>query len=379
MKNLNFINKKFLLIGTQILFIAMLSLPMTAMAESAVIKKVWLEHNVKLNNRNAIKVHCAFSVSGMNGKKGHMNIWIKNDKGKWHNVNSTHKTSNGTSYFTRAFTPSYEKSRYDDFRFALYLGDLNMFPGKHKYYVVVTLTDVTGKRLAQSDYIEFIGTGSSNKAVNTPSGANRKTNSTPQKGNNIVKRWSTPGPYNGTVKYTKYANGTTISKTRHQCIFCHGNTICGVCKGTGGTYNSYTQLYYPCGSCLRSGKCKYCNGTGYTEIVTRTDKSGNGYAFANDNMGPRTIVGGQVLGSERRSSSNDKKTTKETKTTCPDCGGTRLWLRGTQPEYAMPVSQLIGVYNPKGSKCKYCGHYDKHWHSRCTTCKHYYGTTNPYR
>lgn len=368
-----------------VILILTVTLPLIASAKSATIKRVWLEHGVTINNKNAMKVHCEFTVSGMNGKQGNMNIWIKNDKGNWHNVNSSYKSTTGTPYFKWAFKPKYESANYSDFWFAPYTDDLNMFSGKHKYYVVVTISDENGKQLAQSNEIEFTGTGPTKSPAGNSSrnsNSNRNTNSNRSNGNEIVRQWTTPGPFNGTTEYTQYANGTLVSKTRNQCIHCHGSAVCGVCFGRGGTYNSYTQLYYPCGSCLQSGRCKYCNGTGYQEMVSKIDGNGNGYASANNNMSPVIISGGQVInGNSPSSSSSSSKrtTTKETKKTCPDCGGTRLWRGGTQPEYAMPITELLGKFHAAGTKCEYCGHYDKHWHSKCATCKHYSGTTNPYR
>ena len=46
----------------------------TLSAATAKIRKVWLEHNVTINNKKAMKVHCEFEVEGMNGKTGSMLI-----------------------------------------------------------------------------------------------------------------------------------------------------------------------------------------------------------------------------------------------------------------------------------------------------------------
>lgn len=46
----------------------------TLSAATAKIHKVWLEHNVTINNKKAMKVHCEFEVEGMNGKTGSMLI-----------------------------------------------------------------------------------------------------------------------------------------------------------------------------------------------------------------------------------------------------------------------------------------------------------------
>lgn len=367
---------------TTLIFILIFSLPLIASTKSATINKVWLEHGVTINNNNAMKVHCDFSVSGMNGKQGCMNIWIKNDKGNWHNVNSSYKTTNGTPYFKGIFKPNYDSSNFSDFWVTTYTDDLNMFSGKHTYYVIVTISDENGKQLAQSNQIEFIGTGrEKSPSVNPSHNSNSNRNNGNGNGNEIVRQWTTPGPYNGTVEHTQYANGTLVSKTKHQCILCHGSAVCSVCFGRGGTYNGYTRLFYPCASCQQSGRCKYCSGKGYQETVSKVDVNGNGFASSNGNMPPVMVAGGKVINGNgpSSSSSNSKRTTKETKKVCPDCGGTRLWLRGTRPEYSMPVNELLGWFHPGGTKCEHCGYYEKHWHSKCATCKHYAGLPNPYR
>ena len=76
-----------------LMFVA--SLPALAIEKSAKIKRVWIEHDVTLNNKKAVKFHCDFDVNGMNGLTGYMSIWIKGPSGDWHKVNASNVSNKG--------------------------------------------------------------------------------------------------------------------------------------------------------------------------------------------------------------------------------------------------------------------------------------------
>ena len=65
-------------------------------------------------------------------------------------------------------------------------------------------------------------------------------------------------------------------------MFCGGMGLCRVCGGAAGRYNSYTQIYYPCTACAATstpGRCKYCGGTGETEIIATFYPDGSAVGF----------------------------------------------------------------------------------------------------
>ena len=136
--------------------------PAYAQSESAKINKVWLERNLTVNNRQAMRVHCDFTIYNMPGETGFMGIWIKAPNGEWLNINSANKLSSGTKYFKKEFTPKYNTSHYSDCKKTIYLDDLNLLNGKNKYKIVVTIHNSKGTNIAQSDYIDFSATGASN-------------------------------------------------------------------------------------------------------------------------------------------------------------------------------------------------------------------------
>lgn len=363
-------------------------------AATAEIHKVWLEHGVSINGRKAMKVHCDFTVHGMNGKQGNMCIWLKGPSGNWHKVNSEHRTSDGTPYFKWAFNPKYNDAHYSDFWFAPYIDDLRMLSGKNSYTVIVTINDNNGKILTQSSGVKFNGTGSgsnSNSPAPSPSQP-KKQSPAPRQKNHIVESHREELNYGGYgggfVIVDKYSNGCTMHTQYGKCSLClgsttcrscHGTGLCSLCNGQGGIISAGYGTFIPCAGCNRTGACHLCNGSkrcggcsgsnnkypGYTPVST-TVFDPNGRIMSMDSF------------NSYRSEERDTERTR-TRRTCPDCGGTKLWRRGKEPEFAMPASQLIGHYNKAGEKCPYCNSIRAHWHSRCTTCKDIPGTDNPYK
>lgn len=165
-------------------------------------------------------------------------------------------------------------------------------------------------------------------ATTSTSSASTSSTKSSSSSDDIVRRWTSPGMLGGTSEYIEYADGSVTCHTEAKCYMCHGTAVCSVCKGAGGTYNSYTQLYYPCGSCLQSGKCKYCSGTGVQHTYTRTDPFGNTMGVGNNNMGP-VYVSGDGSGSASTSSSSSGRSTSRSSNSdrygersCPTCFGT---------------------------------------------------------
>ena len=360
--------------------------PAYAQSESAKINKVWLERNLTVNNRQAMRVHCDFTIYNMPGETGFMGIWIKAPNGEWLNINSASKLSSGTKYFKKEFTPKYNTSHYSDCKKTIYLDDLNLLNGKNKYKIVVTIHNSKGTNIAQSDYIDFSATGASNNNK-----LNKKNNNHNRKHNSNVKTWREELGYGGFVIVNEYPNGSQQRIRYRQCPNCYGSTECKMCLGQKsqcpfchgygyivsagyGThipcYNCQTNTPGACAICGGTGKCKACENSGYPGYVIAATT----YLDAQGNVTSKDKA--EYNGYDNNSKKNNKN---KGKLTCPDCGGTRLYHGGNSPEYAEPNRELVGYYHPSGSKCPHCGTYNQHWHSKCPTCKHYPGTKNPYR
>ena len=135
----------------------------------------------------------------------------------------------------------------------------------------------------------------------------------------------------------------TISST---CVICGGRGGCNVCFGTGGRYNSYTGIFYPCTYCFGTNRCKACGGSGKT--VIRIFRGAGGY-YGIDQFGNYVSVpAGAVSGD-----THQHTTSSHGKTPCKSCNGTgkHSYCNGT------------GFVN--GSTCASCRY------GKCPTC---YGT-----
>lgn len=349
---------------------------LAASPQTASIKKVWLEQNVTLNGKKAMKVHCHFTVQGMKGRQGNMTIFIKNPQGKWHDVNSGNVSKTGVRHFTWPYKPGYDDAVFKDWWYCPYITDMKLSKGTYK--IVVTINDDKGKILAQSVEYPFSYTPSA-----APSRKPRQQSGRPSPGGGN-RTWRENMGYGGFVEITRSPNGYEYRVYYVPCISCRGTKACGACSGTracnvcggrGGIVSAGYGNFYPCQLCRGTGRCSLCGGTGGC-VCNKFDHPG--YSVSNSAlMDPN----GRTVSSQKYNlvEAEQRHRTNPGKKVCPDCKGTGMWRYGQHPEYGMPTVELIAHYNPNGTKCRYCGYLDKHWHSRCTTCKHYYGTENPYR
>lgn len=372
------------------LSLAMMSIISTnAQAPSAKVNKVWIEHNLTIGNRPAMRVHCNFIVNNMVNKPGYIAIWVQGPDKEWHNIKSEERTSRGTAFFKKPFTPKQKSHHYSDFYYTINLDDLNLLSGRNKYNIVVTIHDPKGSNLAQSDYIEFTGTGASksNDRV-APKNHNHNHNHNHNSG---IKTWREELGYGGFVIVNEYPNGSQ-QRIRYrlcpncsgstQCKMCFGQTTqCPFCEGKGYIVSAGYGTIIPCYNCQTTGACAICGGTGKCKACENSGYPGYVIAATTylDASGNVTSKDKAEYNGYNNNDNDGRRDNNNNKQICPDCGGTRLYHGGTSPEYAEPNRELIGLYHSAGSRCSHCGHYDEHWHSKCPTCKHYPGTKNPYR
>jgi len=339
-------------------------------AKSAQIRKVWLEHGVTLNSKTAMKVHCDFSVKGMKSLTGHMGIWIKDTNNNWISVDGNATSRTGTKYFKWDYTPGYDDAFYSDYWYAPYVSQLHFSPGKNTYYAVVCIYDNNGEILAQSDPVEFSGTGASNSNRNVNNSVQQQ-----QKVNVKQQTWREELGYGMFAINIGDPNGARSRTIYRACVACRGSVTCNncygsgrcpICNGRGGIVSAGYGNYYPCMSCGQSGRCCICKGTGKCAC--------SNYEYPGYMPGSTMVVDarGQIIynsGSYSGDSSVDTHSSSSSRSnsssSCYKCHGT-----GVDPSQSSGgnMSQWVAHYNSSGSKCPYCGGYNEHWHTKCAHC-----------
>lgn len=105
------------------------------------------------------------------------------------------------------------------------------------------------------------------------------------------------------------SDGSQTYYEEHPCIICHGDGKCHICWGTGGTYNSYTGIFYPCSGCVGKNVCHACQGKGKTTL-TGVYKNGVARGMGNDGRvysGSASSGGSSGSGSSRSGSSGSSR------------------------------------------------------------------------
>lgn len=372
------------LVNTLIVLILSLAASV-ADAATGSIKYLRTDHNVMVNGVKSMRLHFKVNTHGMKGRSAKVILYFETPKGTGvPDRNGRYCTKNGKVSASDTGTATYENSVWEDFQVSIPNDEIHPLPGKHTYYIEAILFDgskVLGRTYCSTFDMTGSAASSSDRQPSRPASQQRKS------GSGSVKTWREDLGYGGFVIVKQYANGFMMRTRWRLCPNCHGSKSCAscygtgrcaICQGQGGIISAGYGNYYPCASCGRTGRCSLCKGSGR--------------CYCNNGEYPGYVIGStstiapdgsttrnSVDYNDRGSSSGSRSGSSSSKKTCPDCGGTRLWQRGTSPEYARPNSQLVGHYNPSGTKCRYCGYYTEHWHSKCATCKHYAGTTNPYR
>jgi hypothetical protein len=176
-------------------------------------------------------------------------------------------------------------------------------------------------------------------------------------GDRITKQYRENNVWGGYTDYIWHENGTLETITVTQCLWCHGNKVCGICFGMGG--QMVLGNWYPCKSCLGTRVCQNCKGQGTYTVHNFVDKSGTGVSY--DQNGNMASTGGGGGGS---SSSSSKKSSSSS-STCSRCGGTGV---NPTPNSGGSMSSWVAYYNTEGTKCPYCGRGTSHYHDRCSRC-----------
>lgn len=181
-----------------------------------------LQTGIKKDNQYGILSKLDFTVTGLKGITGRIEIVLKNNQGK-------------ICFLTgRKFTPIYESSQYSDYKFFVPYDDL--YKELHNFLGTLTLS--------------------------------------------VIIRKETDSKI---IAYKDYSPNIYLNLL--ECTICLTNKgVCSFCSGTGKIVINYYMPPIICTSCYGSGACVYCNGKGYsiscckvTELpVTPNINIGNG-------------------------------------------------------------------------------------------------------
>lgn len=154
---------------------------------SAVVNKVWIEHNTTMNNKSGITIHTDLNVKGMKGKKIEvLSYFYDSGKNKMMGGVTGYKTQSGQVSHSYTTTPSYESSHWEDFKLFIPYSALPSLSNNQTYYVTIRVFDVSSS--------EFIN----DKAYTAFKGPNRGSNPS-NLGNqpSLLGTWKTTVPVDG--------------------------------------------------------------------------------------------------------------------------------------------------------------------------------------
>ena len=144
-----------------------------AFAQSVTVNKIWLEHGVTQNDQDGLRVHIEVELNGYKGSDMRAIAYFESPKGVGHkDLNNRYHTTDGNVSASKKFSPSYDNSTFNDLKIFIPLSELHLKEGKHTYYCVVQIYGPNGY-CASSDYVSFIGTGSSTPSHQAAPASNR--------------------------------------------------------------------------------------------------------------------------------------------------------------------------------------------------------------
>lgn len=342
-------------------------------AQSVVINKKWIEHDVTQNGVKGMKIHIDFNVRNMKGKRGKVIVYFEYPKGKGlKDTNGKYCTTDGDVCASETFTPSYDNSHYSDFDIFMPIDEIHMKKGKYTYYCDVRIQNSSTKKFLNGEtYLSFTGTSGGNSASdNYANNSNRNSNS--------GRRWREDAGYGMFYDCQEMAGGA-VSKTLYgictgcrgtsSCAGCYGTKICSICQGRGGIITSGYGNYIPCAACYQTGMCQICKGTGKcvcanSEFPGYTPGSNTLYGADGRIISTNSFRsgGGSSSGS---SSSSRSRSSSSSRGSCSRCGGTGV---DPTPGSGGGLSSWVAYHNSDGVRCPYCGRYNSHMHDKCSSC-----------
>ena len=141
--------------------IALVGVISSASAGSAKIESIRLEHGVKNNNQSGMYVRMKVTTFGYKDRGLSAVAYIDSPKGVGvKDTNGRHCTVSGKVAFSLDFKPPYDTAVYDNFQIFMPYDEMHLLEGKRDYFCRVFIFEQGGGWVTNSDYVEFVGTGS---------------------------------------------------------------------------------------------------------------------------------------------------------------------------------------------------------------------------
>lgn len=349
-------------------------------AQSAVINKAWLEHDVTENGVKGMKIHVNFNAKNMKGKQGKVCVYFQYPKGTGLNdTNGKYCTTDGKVSVSGDFRPGYDNTVYNDFAVFMPINEIHMKKGKLTYYCLIKIYHTPTKSfLTGPTYLTFTGTsqGESNQK-HYANNSNRNNNNS-----GSIQTWREELEYgmfainkgnpNGARQRTIY-RACVACRGSARCGNCFGNGTCTICGGRGGIITAGYGNYIPCAACVQTGRCGVCKGTG--KCVCANSEYPGYMPGSTIMVGPdgKVIYNSRDYSGGFSSSASSSRSSSRSSSggTCSKCGGRRF--QSTPYRYA-PASAsgwMQPYHSYSGDSCPYCNTKTEHYHHPCTECRGY--------
>jgi len=136
----------------------------TAAYAKATINKVWVEHNVRRNDRKGMLIHVSFNVNGMKGRSGDVVAYFYHKNGTaLKDKNGRYDTADGKVAVGKDIRPNYRNTVYKDLTLFMPYGELHL---NGKYQLKFNIGVFNGKSMiTRSGWTNFNVTWNSKPKV----------------------------------------------------------------------------------------------------------------------------------------------------------------------------------------------------------------------
>jgi hypothetical protein len=279
-------------------------------AQSATVKKTWLEHEVYKNGENGMKIHSEIDVSGMKGKQIKVIAYFYDaNKGKLYGGISGYNTIDGQVCASKQSTPTYDNSTYSDYDVFIPYKALPLKSGSNTYYVQVGVYDISSEKFISHNcpWASFTDTGFGGGARPHAQGqqllaymdihAKYSHSKYFNDWGTVVKTDRTTLNSGQFVFWFVYNSGWVEGIRINRCSYCggKGSKLCLYCNGTGRVRKGYgfDSYYETCMFCQGAGRenCSLCQGKGTWGIVEALNLEKKLYYIGNMYNGAKGILG----------------------------------------------------------------------------------------